>query len=460
MLDNTNYNEDNESMNTNDNLEEQFKITSKAFEDNGYIVLTEVLSKEQCQQLTEHLFELERNGKLEQDQQCPVSGAIYGDPVFDNLMVQLAEGLGNQVGKRLLPTYTYARLYKPGEVLKRHKDRPSCEISATLTLGHDETTPVWPIFFDERKEISVDLEPGTLAMYKGCEVEHWRTAFKGKWQAQVFLHYVDADGPYKDHAMDGRQGYGTSKHQVDQVTDATNYNQNLVYQSYNSNTGAVSGGTVAANIPPATFGAILLPKDMSSLKFGGYVGFNHQNFPDLAFNKEECEKIISFADHRYPNPAKVGGGGPGNTKREIRSADIYDITPEPETAWIHQKVSNAVYFANKNHFDYDVNTISHALQLIHYRADEKIPGHYDWHIDAGPGDSITRKISFTVQLSDPNNYTGCDLLVNDHGKEVKAIRDQGSLSMFPSYMPHCVTPIESGERWALVIWVHGPKPFR
>ena len=86
--------------------------------------------------------------------------------------------------------------------------------------------------------------------------------------------------------------------------------------------------------------------------------------------------------------------------------------------------------------------------------------HYNWHVDAGPGESATRKISFTVQLSDPNEYEECNLLVLDHSKEIQAIRDQGSLSMFPSYMPHCVTPIKSGERWALVIWVHGPNPFR
>ena len=420
-------------------LENHHKQTSKVFEDNGYLVLSEVLSKDQCRELTQYMFDLDKQDKLTYDQQCPLSGAIYGDPVFDDLMVQLAEGLGQQVGKKLLPTYTYARLYKPGEVLKRHKDRPSCEISATLTLGYDDSTGVWPIFFDEDKEISVDLQPGELAMYKGCEVEHWRPKFKGKWQAQVFLHYVDADGPYKDHAMDGRSSYGITK----------NGQENKPNKLSSSTT---------ETIDPPTLNAILLPKKLDQKNFPGYIGYNHSNAPHIVFTKDECEKIISFADNGYPHPAKIGGVN--SLQREIRSADVYDIIPTADWSWVHKKVSDAVYVANRDHFNYDVNTISHGLQLIHYKADEKVPGHYNWHVDAGPGESATRKISFTVQLSDPNEYEECNLLVLDHSKEIKAIRDQGSLSMFPSYMPHCVTPIKSGERWALVIWVHGPNPFR
>ena len=421
-----------------ENLEEHHKLTTEAFEQHGYLLLGEAVSKEKCKKLTEHMFELDRQGKLTQDDQCPLSGAVYGDPIFDDLLVQMAEGIGNHVSKKLLPTYAYARLYKPGEELKRHKDRPSCEISATLTLGYDETTPVWPIFFDEHKEIQVHLDVGELAVYKGCEVEHWRPKFKGKWQVQVFLHYVDANGPYKDHAMDGRKEFGTLK-------------ENTSYNNHNAEN---------AMIPPPVFDAVLLPQSPEEQVFPGYLSINHDNLPDIAFSKEECEKIISFADNQYAGAARIGGGPEDNLKREIRSADIYNIWPEPEWRWVHEKVCKAVALANHEHFKYDVNTISHGLQLIHYRADEKIPGHYNWHVDAGPGYSATRKISFTVQLSDPNDYKGCDLLVADHGRELTAIRDQGSLSMFPSYMPHCVTPIESGERWALVIWVHGPKPFR
>ena len=87
-------------------------------------------------------------------------------------------------------------------------------------------------------------------------------------------------------------------------------------------------------------------------------------------------------------------------------------------------------------------------------------GHYDWHVDAGNGNVATRKLSFTLQLSDPSTYEGCDLLVNDHATPITGSREQGSINFFPSYMTHKVTPIEKGVRYALVIWVHGSRRFR
>ena len=105
------------------------------FDKNGYVVLKDALNKEDCIKLTEHMFNLKREGKTEKDEQCPLSDAVYGDPIFDKILQDFAEPIGKTVGKTLLPTYTYARIYSPGEVLKKHKDRPACEISATLTLG-------------------------------------------------------------------------------------------------------------------------------------------------------------------------------------------------------------------------------------------------------------------------------------------------------------------------------------
>ena len=89
-------------------------------------------------------------------------------------------------------TYSHARIYKDGDVLHRHKDRYSCEISTTLNLGGDK----WPIFLDptgkeKQAGVKVELEQGDMLVYKGCDLEHWREAFKGKDCTQVFLHYND-----------------------------------------------------------------------------------------------------------------------------------------------------------------------------------------------------------------------------------------------------------------------------
>jgi hypothetical protein len=93
-------------------------------------------------------------------------------------------------GLKLNPNYSYARIYKKGDILKRHKDRFSCEISTTLNLGGDP----WTIYLEPSgkeglKGIKLDLKPGDMLVYKGNELEHWREEFKGENCAQVFLHY-------------------------------------------------------------------------------------------------------------------------------------------------------------------------------------------------------------------------------------------------------------------------------
>ena len=110
--------------------------------------------------------------------------------MMETLLEKVKPTMEKHTGLKLSPTYSYARIYKNGDVLARHKDRYSCEISTTLNLGGDS----WPIYLDPTgKEgqagIKVDLEPGDMLIYSGCELEHWREEFKGKDCGQVFLHY-------------------------------------------------------------------------------------------------------------------------------------------------------------------------------------------------------------------------------------------------------------------------------
>ena len=111
--------------------------TQEYFEKNRYIYLANVIGRDECDKLTEYMQALDNEGKLVKDEQCPLSGSVYGDPIFDSILEKLAEPLSKQLGVELLPAYTYARLYAPGETLVRHKDREACEISGTLTLGFD-----------------------------------------------------------------------------------------------------------------------------------------------------------------------------------------------------------------------------------------------------------------------------------------------------------------------------------
>ena len=179
------------------------------------------------------------------------------------------------------------------------------------------------------------------------------------------------------------------------------------------------------------------------------------------FTQQECKKIIDLTNDVYPVSASIGGSkDTSKIVRNIRSADIYNINYEKGTQWIYDKILATVIHANTTHFDYEIAGLLNGLQLIHYSADEKIRGHYDWHVDAGNGEVSTRKISFTCQLSDPDTYTGCELIINNHTSELIGTRECGSMHLFPSYMPHKVSPIISGNRYALVVWIHGSRRFR
>jgi len=113
-------------------------------------------------------------------------------------------------GLKLYPSYTYARIYKKGDILKRHKDRFSCEISTTMNLGGDQ----WPIYIEPSGEENktgekLILNPGDMLVYKGNLLEHWREPFDGEECCQVFLHYNNAETPGSDeNIFDGRKHIG------------------------------------------------------------------------------------------------------------------------------------------------------------------------------------------------------------------------------------------------------------
>ena len=128
--------------------------------------------------------------------QVPNTYSTYADIVMETLMLKCQPIMEKTTGLKLQPAYTYARIYKKGDVLKRHKDRFSCEISTTLFLGGDK----WDLYLEPsgqegKKGIKVDLEQGDMMVYSGCELEHWRNKFKGKSCGQVFLHYNNHKTP-------------------------------------------------------------------------------------------------------------------------------------------------------------------------------------------------------------------------------------------------------------------------
>ena len=161
-----------------------------------------------------------------EDDQVPNAYAKYADWVMETLLQYVRPIMKQKTKLDLIPTYSYARIYNKGNILKKHKDRPSCEISTTINLGGDP----WSIFIDgtgadnvinEQQNLikpnapagtRVDLKVGDMLVYSGCELEHWREPFQGNTCGQVFLHYNHVNGPFADkNKLDGRPMLGLPK---------------------------------------------------------------------------------------------------------------------------------------------------------------------------------------------------------------------------------------------------------
>lgn len=159
---------------------------------NNYLRIPEFISREEAGLLSKSFQEYALTC-CGGDSQAPNSHAEYNFLPFVRLLVKKIPEVSCFFGEEVLPTYAYARVYKTGSVLERHRDRSACEVSLTLNLSksHD-----WPIYFQrpDGSETFVELEPGDAVLYMGCVADHWREQFVGGEYTQVFLHYVRSYG--------------------------------------------------------------------------------------------------------------------------------------------------------------------------------------------------------------------------------------------------------------------------
>lgn len=134
---------------------------------------------------------------------------LYGAPEFDALLLELKDQVEARIGRQLLPTYSFARVYFAGQPLILHRDRPACEHSLSLHLAaaFPEPWPLWARTLDGQR-LAVDLQPGDALVYEGTRVQHWRGRCPVDWYAQVFLHFVDAHGPHAAEHLDRRRALG------------------------------------------------------------------------------------------------------------------------------------------------------------------------------------------------------------------------------------------------------------
>ena len=196
----------------------------------------------------------------------------------------------------------------------------------------------------------------------------------------------------------------------------------------------------------------------------------HYVWLERAFSPAECDRIIAQGESRGLSPAHVSEAavlptaGGSQTSAEAsrprrrttaRDADLVFLDIEPETHWIYERLGQVVDGANKRFWQFDLDSCEMA-QFTRYGVGQ----FHAWHMDLGVvGDERRRKLSLTVQLSDPDSYAGGDLEFMGPDKAVAASRQRGAVALFPTYMFHRVTPIERGVRYSLACWAFGPAPL-
>ncbi|WP_305989217.1 2OG-Fe(II) oxygenase [Roseibium sp. MMSF_3544] len=171
------------------------------------------------------------------------------------------------------------------------------------------------------------------------------------------------------------------------------------------------------------------------------------------FTPAECAEIIRLSQTETQD---AGGLVGGVQQGEIRRAKISWLDDEGSASWVMQRIMGAVAKANRETFDFDITEFREKLQVAAY--DESEAGHYDWHSDIGEGQIAQfRKATIVTQLSPPDAYEGGGLEVNLGSRVLTADRDQGSATLFASFMLHRVIPVTKGTRYSLTCWSHGPR---
>jgi predicted 2-oxoglutarate/Fe(II)-dependent dioxygenase YbiX len=368
------------------------------FKEKGYVHLKDFLHKDSCKELVNELKRLVAQKKTVKDEQCPKSEAIHGTVTFDSLLEQLLPHFEAASGLKLFPTYSYARLYNSqDEELKVHRDRPACEISASLTL--DFEGDVWPIFMGDNEDKTngeeIKMDVGDAVMYRGMDKWHWRKPYvEGKWQAQVFLHYVDQNGPHAEWKYDKRESLGLSK---------TNQTIEDCY-------------IVRDAVTPAFCDKLI-----------------------QEYSKPEVEKELPF----------IGEGRDleNNINLNIRNVARLQL---PLYAGIGATLTAIGLNVNNDIWKY---TITHSNQAEFLMYDVK--GKYETHVDTFHAQSNeTRKLTILVFLND--DFEGGKFYIANGHERMYPEQKKGTVLIFPSFMPHGVEPITKGVRYSIVTWMVGP----
>lgn len=170
---------------------------------------------------------------------------------------------------------------------------------------------------------------------------------------------------------------------------------------------------------------------------------------EKGFSSVEVDTIVKNSlNHEFQRATIIDEE---NTDK-FRKSNIKWLPFDSEWEWVINRIISQVVEANKTMWDFELGTIIDNIQYTEYDGNG---GHYDWHMDIGPGTISHRKVSIVVQLSEPDEYVGGDLQIMTGTEHVTVPRGKGNVVIFPSFLLHRVIPLTSGNRKSLVLWVGG-----
>jgi len=172
-----------------------------------------------------------------------------------------------------------------------------------------------------------------------------------------------------------------------------------------------------------------------------------------AFTPEELDAIERMGDGLAAGKATIATRPAEDQYADIRVTQTAWIQQSAATHWLYERMTGLIQSFNVRFFEFELIGFSDPFQYTIYQSHEG--GHYDWHVDQGV--TAPRKLSLTLQLTDPGTYEGCDLQMQISNRTETAPRERGTLIAFPSWVLHRVTPITSGTRKSMVVWAAGPK---
>jgi predicted 2-oxoglutarate/Fe(II)-dependent dioxygenase YbiX len=412
--------------------------------ENNYIIIPNFIQPFRAQELAKLFEEYCVENNLEGDSQSPNSYSKYNFINFLELLCEKTPEVSDILGETVVPTYSYARVYKNGSILEKHTDREACEISLTVHLDGDTE---WPIYIETPggETRSISMKPGDAMMYLGRIAPHWRQKFEGNKYTQVFLHYVKSNG---------ENSFAYFDKNTEKVSDEF-YQENAIKSNDNANDvfvdckefDSIEKNNYSYNIS-SNGSDIIHSKCNTPLK-----QFIH--VVDNVFSKEFCNEIIreyqgskhwddaKIADENAPVNSNVRNCKTLSISSENTIIDNYDYRKKIDSE-IFNRISYAVAKYSEIHPDFFID-IDTGYDLLKY----DVGNFYAKHTDSFKGQQ--RSISCSIQLND--DYSGGEFAFFD--KEVIIKTNAGSAILFPSnfMFPHEIMPVTEGTRYSIITWL-------